>query len=286
MTTYILRNASPAKTKTDAVIVGVVKTPKGPVLAGAAEDVTKAYGRKLKPLLQALSLTGASGELAKIPTAGAINSPLLVLIGLGEEKKVDATVVRRAAGTAARSVGNAASVALALPSDTPELVGAATEGFLLGGYTFETYKRDSKSEHEEAAEVVLLSGIARKKGATAAFERAQLLAESVAGVRDWVNTPANDLNPPSFAEAVTALHGEVTKGRGAPKVGIEVWDEKKLADEGCGGILGVGGGSETPPRLVKLTWNPSGAKSHIALVGKGVTYDSGGYTIKPAQSMV
>lgn len=286
MTTYILRNASPAKTKADAVIVGVVKTPKGPVLTGSGQDVAKAYGRKLKPLLQGLGFTGKTGETAKIPTAGVINSPLLVLVGLGEEKELDATGVRRAAGIAARTVTNAASVALALPADTADLVAAATEGHLLGGYTFETYKRDSKSERTDPAEVVVLSDSARKKETIAAFERAQHLAAAVIGVRDWVNTPANDLNPPSFAEAITDLHAKVTKGRGAPSIDLKVWDEKQLADEACGGILGVGSGSEAPPRLVKLTWSPEGATRHVALVGKGVTYDSGGYTIKPAQSMV
>ena len=83
-----------------------------------------------------------------------------------------------------------------------------------------------------------------------------------------------------------AQHKEVTKGRGAPKIDIRVCDEKQLADDGCGGILGVGGGSASPPRMVKLTWAPKGATKHVALVGKGITYDSGGYTIKPPPSML
>ena len=89
-----------------------------------------------------------------------------------------------------------------------------------------------------------------------------------------------------MADAIVAQHKEVTKGRGAPKIGIQVWDEKQLADEGCGGILGVGGGSASPPRMVKLTWAPEGATKHVAIIGKGITYDSGGYTIKPPASML
>jgi leucyl aminopeptidase len=111
------------------------------------------------------------------------------------------------------------------------------------------------------------------------------VARAVAGTRDWVNTPPGDLTPPKFAEAVTAAHKELTKGRGAPKVTLRVLDEQELAELGCGGILGVGAGSDAPPRLVEITYAPKGATKHLALVGKGITFDSGGLTIKPAQGM-
>lgn len=286
MTTYTLRNASPAKTKADVVIVGVTKSDKGPKTAAGGEDVSAAYARKFRPLLASIGFTGKAGETAKVPTGGTINSPLLVLVGLGDPTKVTPAGVRRAAGVAARTVSNAASVALALPSDSPELVRAVTEGFLLGSYTFTEYKRDTQPDDEKPSEIVVLSPIARQGEATAAFERAQLVTEAVSNVREWVNQPSNHLNPPSFADQVVAQHKELTRGKGAPKVGIKVWDENDLADDGCGGILAVGGGSDTPPRMVKLTWDPAGATQHVALVGKGVTYDSGGYTIKPAASMV
>jgi leucyl aminopeptidase len=286
VTSYTLRSGSPAKTRADAVVVGVVKTGKGPRLAAGAEDVKEAYGRKLRPLLSTLGITGKAGEAAKLPTAGVLRSPLLVLVGLGDEDEPGQVAVRRAAGVAARSVTNAASVALALPADSPELVRAVAEGFRLGGYRFDTYKRDTRSDPTAAPEVVVLSTIARKSEAVAAFERAQTLAAAVTTARDWVNTPAGDLNPAQLAEAATEAHAAVTKGRGAPKVDLRVWDEKQLAAEGCGGILGVGGGSDAPPRLVRLEWSPADATTHVALVGKGITFDTGGYTIKPANSMV
>ena len=90
-----------------------------------------------------------------------------------------------------------------------------------------------------------------------------------------MNTPANDLTPPLFADEITAA----AKGT---KVKVKVLDEKKLAELGCGGLLGVGGGSSAPPRLVELRYSPAGAVAHLALVGKGITFDSGGLTIKPA----
>ncbi len=285
MTSYILRSASPAKTRVDVVIVGVLKSAKGPVVPDAGHDVAEAYGRKLRPLLSTLGFTGKAGETAKVPTSGLLNSPLLVLVGLGDEKKLSTVAVRRAAGVAARSVSNAASVAVALPADSPELVRAVTEGLILGGYTFTDYKQDTKAERTDAAELVVLSPIARQQEAIAAFERAQVVATAVNAARDWVNTPASDLNPPAFADAVVAAHKEATKGRGAPKISIKVWDEEQLAADRCGGILAVGGGSATPPRMVRLEWAPEGATRHVAIVGKGITYDTGGYWIKPAASM-
>ncbi|WP_248581283.1 leucyl aminopeptidase [Nocardioides sp. InS609-2] len=281
-TTYTLRAANPAKTRADAVVVGVRSTDKGPELAAGAEDVAKAYGRKLRPLLASLGVKGKAGESHKVPTNGAINAPLLVLVGLGSD--VDATAVRRAAGVAARSVPNASSVAIALPADEPSLVAAVTEGHLLGGYTFTAYK-SSKSDDTEAGDVVVLSPVARKAEAVAAFEKAQVLAAAVATTRDWVNQPPGDFTPSKFADAATAAHKAATKGRGAPKIKIEVLDETQLAELGCGGILGVGGGSDAAPRLVKLTYAPKGAKQHLALVGKGITFDSGGLTIKPSGGM-
>ncbi|MDF1605497.1 leucyl aminopeptidase [Nocardioides sp. YIM 152315] len=281
MTTYTLRSASPAKTRCEAVVVGVVQGAKGPELADGATDVGKAYGRKLRPLLATLGVTGKTGETVKVPTAGTLGSPLLVLVGLG--KVVDATAVRRAAGVAARSVGNAASVGLALPAGSAELVRAVTEGHVLGGYTFTTYKKESKST--APGEVVVLCEAARRKEVVAAFEEAQVVARAVAVTRDWVNVPPGDLTPPAFADTVAAATRELTRGRGAPKIAIKVHDEQALAEMGCGGILGVGGGSAAPPRLVELSYSPRGAERHLALVGKGITFDSGGLTIKPAQSM-
>ncbi len=283
MTSYTLRSASPAKTHTDAVVVGVVQSEKGAEIAPGGEDVAKAYGRKLRPLLSTLGVTGKAGEVVKVPTAGALTTPLLVLVGLG--KKVDPDSVRRAAGAAARAATNAASVAVALPADTPELVRAVTEGYELGGYSFTTYKHETKKDDTAAGEVVVLAASARKKETVTAFEEARIVARAVAGTRDWVNTPPGDLTPPKFADAVAAATKQLTKGRGAPKVGIRVLDENELAELGCGGILGVGAGSSAPPRLVELTYSPKGATKHLALVGKGITFDSGGLTIKPAQSM-
>ena len=280
MTTWTLRSASPAKTRCDAVVVGVLSGGSRPVLAPGGDDVADAYGRRLAPLLATLGVTGKPGEVVKVPTSKTIASPVLVLVGLGSE--VTTTGVRRAAGAAARAVSNAASVALALPADSASLVQAVTEGYALGGYTFTTYKK-SAAAATAPVEAVVLSPAARKKDVVAAFETAQVLARAVSLTRDWVNTPPNDLRPPSFADAVVAAVKD--RPRGSGKVTVEVLDEQRLAELGCGGILSVGQGSDAPPRLVELRYEPKGATQHLALVGKGITFDTGGLSIKPAANM-
>ncbi len=279
MTSFALRTASPAKTRAEAVVVGVVPGDRGRKgtarLAPGGEDVAKAYGRRLAPLLASLGLTGKPGEVAKVPTSGAISSPLLVLVGLGAD--IDPQTVRRAAGSAARAITNSASVALALPADTPELVRAVLEGYRLGGYTFTRYK--SSGAPATPAEIVVLSAGARRKESIAAFDEAQLVVDAVVATRDWVNTPPGDLTPERFADEIVAAV--------KPVVGVKakVFDEAQLAELGCGGILAVGAGSAAPPRLVELDYRPKDATVHLALVGKGITFDSGGLTIKPAASM-
>lgn len=274
--TFTLRKGSPDKTRADVVVIGVVNGRKGLVAAPGGEAVASSYGRKFAPLLSTLGFKGKAGDVAKIPTAGTIKSPLLILVGLGDEAELDADGVRRAAGVAARAVSNAASVALALPARDADEVRAVTEGYLLGGYSFDTYKSAAGSDVPN--EVVLLSDSARSKDAVAALETAQLVAVAVSRTRDWVNTPPGDLTPAVFADAVSAAAKK-------HKVTVSVMDEKELAAGGFGGIVGVGQGSANPPRLVRLTYKPRGAKTHLALVGKGITYDSGGLTLKTAVGM-
>lgn len=283
VTSYTLRNASPAKTKAEAVVVGVVPGDGGAGLAPGGEDVAKAYGRRLRGLLATVGATGKAGEVVKVPTGGAIGSSLLVLVGLGADP--GPADVRRAAGNAARAVTNAASVALALPADSPELVRAIVEGYRLGGYTFTAYKSGRGSD-TRAAEVVILSAGARRKELVAALEQAEVVVDAVSVTRDWVNTPPGDLTPPALAEAVEDAVAAANKGnKGGTRVEVDVLDEARLAELGCGGILAVGAGSAAPPRLVELSYAPEGATTHLALVGKGITFDSGGLTIKPASSM-
>lgn len=279
MTTYTLSKGAAEKTKADAVAIGVVRTAKGLRAAPGGEGVVAAYGRKFAPLVSTLGFTGKAGEVAKIPTGGTIKSPLLVLVGLGPDKAVDTAGVRRAAGLAIRAVSNTATLALALPAADAEQVRAVAEGCLLGGYTFTEYK--SAPSSTRPGQVVILTEAARSKAAQTALEVAEVVSEATLLARDWVNTPAGDLTPALFADTVVAEH----KTRKPAKVTVSVVEDRELRTRGFGGVLGVGQGSVNPPRLVQLRYRPKGAAAHLALVGKGITYDSGGLTIKTSKGM-
>ncbi|HEX2174291.1 MAG TPA: leucyl aminopeptidase [Nocardioidaceae bacterium] len=276
MTNISLRKAAPHKTKADALVVGVVKSGKGVAVAAGGEDVAAAFGRSFDATCQAMGVKGSVGEVTKLPAGGAVKAPLVVLVGLGVATDLTPEVIRRAVGSAVRSLGDAKSVALALPASSSEQVRASAEGVLLGGYAFTRYRSDDESRPPE--EAVVLTDLARSKAVLSDLEAAKTVSRAVNAARDLVNTPASDLNPVTFADYV------VEQARGT-KVSVDVLDERDLEGGGYGGILGVGQGSATPPRLVTMTYKPRGAKAHIALVGKGITFDSGGLSIKPTSGM-
>lgn len=281
VTTYSLSKQAPNRAAADALVVGVVSSPDGPTPAPGAEVIAETYGRDFRAVVKKLDISGAPGTVAKLPAAGYVKAGLVLFVGLGDNPD-DPEAVRRAAGVAARSLGAIDTVALALPASTPELIKAAAEGFELGGYSFSTYK--TIDEPERPASVIVLTELARLSGATKALAAAEALAIARNRTRDWVNTPPGDFTPATFAEAVIATNRKRRGGR----IAIRVWDEKQLLAQGFGGIVGVGQGSDNPPRLVQLTYKPIGTqkpKAKLAFVGKGITFDSGGLSIKPAGSM-
>jgi leucyl aminopeptidase len=191
---------------------------------------------------------------------------------------VDLESLRRAAGAAVRAANGVKTIALALPSSTDDQLRAVVEGALLGGYTYDRYLG---KKADRVAEVVVLTDRARTKSAGDTAAAAQIVAEAVNFTRDLVNMPPNDLYPQSFAdELLTRAKSQKSK------VSVTVLDEKALNTKGYGGLLGVGKGSTRQPRLAKLSYRPAKAKAHIALVGKGITFDSGGLSIKTGAGMM
>ena len=285
MTTYTLRKGDPTKTRTDLVVIGVARSDGGELVAApGGEDVASAYGRRFRPLLTSMGFKGDQGEVLRLPTDDGVKAGQLLVVGLGARDALTLETVRRAAGVAARNLGNAASVALALPAVDAAHVGAVVAGFVSVSYTFTRYK--SRADDTAVAEVAVLSEVARQPEAVAALEAARTVGALVDRARDWVNTPPNDLDPTRFADDVVAL--VEGKEHRRPGLAVEVLGVEELTALGCGGILGVGQGSATPPRLVKVTWEPEDAPedvAHVALVGKGITYDSGGLNIKSGASM-
>ncbi|MFF2331351.1 MULTISPECIES: leucyl aminopeptidase [unclassified Streptomyces] len=294
MTALTLSTAAAATLRADALVVGVAKgtgSKSGKlVLAPGAEAADKAFDGKLATVLEALGAAGAEGEVTKLPAPAGLKVPVVIAVGLGsvpeKDEAYDAEALRRAAGSAARALSGAKKAGFALPMASAEDAGAIAEGALLGAYAFTAYqggenklapkgKKNGNGPKQPLAEVALLGTKPRDKAFKAATERAAAVAEEINRARDLINTPANDLYPESFAAVATAAgkeHG----------IKVQVLDEKALVKGGYGGLLGVGQGSAHGPRLVKLAYTHPKAEKTLALVGKGITYDSGGISLKPA----
>jgi leucyl aminopeptidase len=269
-----LTDASVTTATVDAVVVGTVPGEEGPRLAQGGEEVDAAFDGALTDLLAVLGARGKADEVIKIPTRGAIGAPLLIATGLGAvDDQPTGEQVRRAAGAAARALAGTSRAVTTLSRID---LAAAAEGAALGGYAFTAYR--SRNGDGPLGRMDLSVPSARAASARQELATATATAEAVAAARDLVNTPPNDLYPASFAERAVAL---------AEQAGLrtEVLGEKALRREGYGGILGVGGGSSRPPRLVRLHYTPAAPRAKVALVGKGITFDTGGISIKPAAKM-
>lgn len=254
---------------TDALVLGVAPGPDGPRLVGV-----EGFG-ELVPALAALGATGAVDTLLRVPSS--VRAGVLVLVGLGSTEPSD-SVLRAAAGSAVRSLAGVASVALALPDGPDGTAAAAAEGAALGSYAFSAFRGSTADSVKAPVEHVVVL-VSDDSADASVLEHALVVARAVASVKDLVNTPPSHLYPQTMAEAVE-------EGVAGLPLEVTVWDEDALAEEGFGGILGVGSGSSRPPRLVKVAYSPEGASRHLALVGKGITFDSGGLSLKPPTSMI
>ncbi|GAB1514312.1 leucyl aminopeptidase [Actinophytocola sp. KF-1] len=262
----------------DAVIIGTVQDGNGPgvALAPGSERIDAAFGGTLAEVLRTVGATGAQDEVVKIPSMGKVPAGLVVAAGLGKSTGDGPTAeqVRRASGAAARALAGTRRAVTTL--STVDLQ-AAVEGTVLGAYRFTAYRSDKGDAPVERVDVVApAEGAAKDHRAT--LKAATAIAEAVCTARDLVNTPPNDLFPASFAERAAALAKAVG-------VEVEILDEKALRKGGFGGVLGVGMGSSRPPRVVRMSYKGPKARKKVALVGKGITFDTGGISIKPAANM-
>ncbi len=275
--TALTLSASPAASlRVDAVVVGVAAGPDGPVVAAGGEGVDRAFEGGLAAVLATLGAKGAPDEAVKLPSPAALKAPLVLAVGLGDlppDGVWPAEALRRAAGVATRTLTDTGRAAFALPVAGADAVEALGLGALLGSYSFTAY-RGEKGGRQPLGEAVLAGTRPKDKEHKAALERSVVLGEEMNRVRDLVNTAPNDLFPASFAD----IARESGKQHGLK---VEVLDDKALAKGGYGGITGVGMGSSHGPRLVRVAYTHAKAKKTLALVGKGITYDSGGLSLKP-----
>ena len=273
-----------APKKADALVIGIYFDKEAPEIA-ETPWLSGSAANEVRDGLKAVKATGKANEITRLPAPKKVDADAVVAVGLGSKDKLDDEVLRRAAGTASRALKDLDSVSVAL-SDERERLGAIVEGLILGGYAYPGIRgtkdagvdkpEDKKNKEDKDPAAFTVLGDPKKDEDV--FRIAQVGAESVCLARDFVNVPSSHKFPESYASFIRGFAEDAG-------LKVEVLDEKQLEKEGFGGILAVGQGSVRPPRLVRLHHHPRKAKQKVALVGKGITFDTGGISLKPGAGM-
>lgn len=275
--------------KDEILVVGLAQG--APARKGAKASLVIESGdlaldtKSLEESLVDLGATGRADEVIKIPGNSV---RLLVFTGLGKAStNYGHETLRRAAGAAARALTNQKSATFALPVRTLEDVSAAAQGVGLGAYLFNEFRSDeSATSTSSLSAAKIFTPNATKAEYKDVAEEAMIIAKYTHLTRDLINTPPSHLNPATFAARMM----EEVKAAGGARAGltISVMTEAALKSKGYGGITAVGQGSANPPRLLRITYTPTGkvkVRKRYAFVGKGITFDSGGLALKPALGM-
>jgi leucyl aminopeptidase len=277
----------------DVVAVGVPvhAGDRGPRLAGVRDGLAGLAGlpAELDPAwCKRHRFDGKVGQTLPLGSG----DPEIVLVGVGPASELEGDrgleAVRRATAAFVRAVGSADRAAWALPAADgltgTEMAAAVAEGAVLGSYRYDGFRTAEAPGRVESLVIVGGSPVEASTLEVGA-ERGARLAESVSLARDLVNEPPSSLTPERFADRFVSRFADVAE------LSVEVWDEERITEERLGGLLGVARGSAQPPRLVKVEYDPSdpielgGHVPHLALVGKGITFDSGGLSLKTASGM-
>ena len=297
MATITVSSELPSAVPGDALVVGVAKAPArkprkqaagsragSPARSTAPVVVGPDAGGALRELARTLGELGVVGkpdEVVRVPAPAGVAASIVVVTGLGDQKDTyDPETLRRAAGAATRALAGRGTVVLGLPATDPTSIEAVATGALLGAYAFNGFRGRTADQAKDAARTLVLATgpDVPVRAARSAVAHARAVADAMTLTRDLVNTPPNALTPADLAE-IARREGT------AAGLQVSVLDDKALRKGGYGGILGVGQGSANKPRLVRVAYRHPKAKRHIALVGKGITFDSGGISIKPAPGM-
>ncbi len=260
--------------------VSVVRSaPKSADAVGLAVAASGTVPRALGLTRAALEHHDFSGKVGQTLVVPAKDGPTMIAVGVGDDPS--AGDLRDAAAAFARAAGKAASLATNLADaagvDPAVAAQAVVEGATLARYRYVGQKNDT-SIAKPLQSLALVVPAKADKAAANGGDRGLATARAAMLARELANTAPSHLTARDFAAKATALAAEYG-------LDIEVFDKDALEVLGCGGILGVNAGSTEPPRMVKLTYSPPNPKAHLALVGKGVMYDSGGISIKPSNPM-
>ncbi len=280
-------------TQCDALVVGATHKKVGNqakelMLSATAREVDGLLGGLIQATFTEGEFKGEPGELLTLHPMGKLAAKRIVVVGLGPQEKMHTQVIRRASATAARHLQQtgAHQVALALQSeefsiDLHESVRAAVEGALLGLYTFTKYKQSSANGNEQGiTRISLLVNSASNTMLDRALGHAIALAEATNFARDLVNEPPDVLTPTELANRASSM---------ARQFGLEcaILDQPQMQELGMGGLLAVAQGSSEPPKFIILRYRgaPQSPGKGMALIGKGITFDSGGLSLKSAEQM-
>jgi len=275
----------------DALVVGVAyqqKEQRSPVFSKAARAVDDALGGLLQELFASGEFKGEAGELTTVHTMGKLATRRVVLVGLGKQEKLQPLAIQRACGAAARHVQQTGAHSIALdcllenaPLDLETQTQAAIEGALLGVYTFKKYQQaDAHGNGRGINKMRVLAGAAHHARLEPAMQRAIAFAGATNFTRDLVNEPPNVLTPTELANRA----GLVAKRF---DLDFEVLDRPQMQELGMGGLLGVSQGSQEPAKFIIMRYHGASTRGEkdMTLVGKGITFDTGGISIKPAENM-
>jgi leucyl aminopeptidase len=274
---FSLVSGSPISVRADLLVVPVFAEAE---LGPGADEVDTAIGGGLREFMAETGFEGKPGETLAIPTNGALGVRAAVLVGMGARSEITTDGLRRAGAALARRGSKVASVATTLLDAAPESIErrvaaqALVEGVALGSYQFLRYKGEAKPSKLESVKLLGRGGAHIRS----AVDRGARVAEAVTWARDLVNEPADAKSPEEIAAQAKKLGA-------ANGLKVQVLAGAALERARLGGVIGVGKGSERPPRFLKLAYEPAGATSTLALVGKGVVFDSGGLSIKTAAGM-
>src|SRR5882762_9713236 len=272
-----------AALETDA-LVSYVFEETDPV-QGRIAEIDQAAAGLLRKLAKGGELTGKMLEFTLIHAPAGLQAARLLLAGAGKREQFNGATVRKIAGAAlrylkGRSVKNFAL--LVREGDaTGESAQAIVEGAIAANFETDKYKTDKKNDKNiEAVSIAGYSDAERAAGGKGIL-KGRIIADAQNFTRDLVNEPSNKLTPRILAEKAEAMAKEAG-------LSVEILDEKKIAELKMGALLSVARGSDEPPRMIVITYNPTNVKAGapvIGLVGKAVTFDTGGISIKPAEGM-
>ena len=272
----------PGQTSVDALAVPVTR----PLSGEGARIVDEKLGGLLRQLGESGELRGERGESLLVHTNGALDAPRVVAAGLGKRADLDADAFRTAGAAAAQSLARVGGTLCwlldeSLPLSLPEQAAALVEGTVLGGYTPGLWKTQDADKRARAVERIVI-GHAESPELRAAIERAALLAERTNRARDLSNMPPNELDPHTLAEHAQALAGD------HEHLKAEILGPREMDKLGMGALAAVGRGSRREPRLIVLRYDPPTVTRGdlvLGLVGKAITFDAGGISLKPAAKM-